>query len=71
MTDETKTIVFGQPNEISIKVGLSIGAKGERKPEVVITSISKCDDIDINEVNTIIHNSIIKCKDTIKLLMEE
>lgn len=71
MSDEIKTIIFGQPSEYSVKVGLSIGAKGERKPEVVLTVTNKCDTTYSGDINAILCDSIEQCKATVKSLMEE
>lgn len=71
MSDETKTIIFGQPSEYSVKVGLSIGAKGERKPEVVITVANKCDTVNSDTIGIILQSSVEQCKSTVKSLMEE
>lgn len=71
MIEETKTIIFGQPSEYSVKVGLSIGAKGERKPEAVVTVTNKCDTVNSDTIGIILRDNVEQCKETVKSLMEE
>lgn len=66
---------IAQPVEISVKVGMDIDSKGQKKPSVEIKttqhlSLDGAKGMDVI-VDGMLNGSLRRCKDTIKKAMEE
>ncbi len=73
----TNIHTISQPIEISVKVGIEIDSKGQKKPSVEIKTmqhltIEETEDKTVGSiVEAMLKGSLQRCKDTIKKAMEE
>ena len=69
----THVLTTAQPIEASVKVGLEIDSKGQKKPNVeikIIRHLEKKEEVSLYLDNDL-RAALVKCKDTIKKAMEE
>lgn len=67
---ETTIYTFDQPIETSVKVGIEIDSKGQRKPSVEIKISRKLKTVDAEALNADIKSALIKCKEILNRAME-
>lgn len=71
----TNVHTFDQPIETSVKVGMEIDSKGQKKPNVEIKVTRKLGIADGKQAVLFIEDdlkaALLRCKDTIKKSMEE
>lgn len=72
----TNIHTFDQPIEMSVKVGIEIDSKGQRKPSIEIKTIHHLTMDEAKDgrllalLDLIITNSLTRCQDTIKKAMD-
>ena len=74
MSEEIRNIhTYDQPIETSIKVGIEIDSKGQRKPAIEIKITRKLHNTSdpVLHIEDDLKSSLLRCRDTLKKAMEE